>query len=102
MCIRDRTVATATVANIRYTVDQPPWAADSSTGMTASDGLFDSGLESASIVINEAELGVGRHLIYVYAETADPEGVLAEPIQGLPTAIFVEIPPLFRGGFESP
>lgn len=79
------TEPTQAIAAGRYTVDLPSWAVDATaTTMTATDGAFNTTIESVTATINTTGWSAGRHTIFV-------EGQDANGNWGVPTAIFITI-----------
>ncbi|HKQ60815.1 MAG TPA: M14 family zinc carboxypeptidase [Candidatus Polarisedimenticolaceae bacterium] len=57
---------TQTVQVAEYTVDLPPWDAGAiHVAMTAAEGAFDEGSETASAAIDTAALAPGKHTLFV-------------------------------------
>jgi hypothetical protein len=81
------------IAEVRYTIGDPPWLATESFPMIASDGEFDEPIETAEVFVNSGVLA-GHQLVYVYAQDADGD-------TGPPAAIWVSAS-LFSSGFENP
>lgn len=86
---------TQAIAEVRYTVGQPPWLATQSFPLDPVDGAFDSAVESAAGSVDGGLLGGNRQLVYIYAVDADGN-------QGPPTAVYAEVPEsILIDGFES-
>ena len=82
------------IAEVRYTVGQPPWQAAQSYPLDSVDGDFDSTMESAIGTVDASLLGGGRQLVYIYAVDAGGN-------EGPPTAVYAEtLEFLFVDGFE--
>lgn len=84
------------IAEVRFTLDQPPWEATQSFSLDPADGAFDSTAEAATGVVEGSIFGGGRQrTVFVYARDADGH-------RGVPTAVFVQAPEtIFSDGFES-
>jgi carboxypeptidase T len=82
------------IAEVRYTVGEPPWLAAESFPMSASDGSFDGPVEDVSATIEAQQLD-GTVLVYVYATDAGGN-------TGPPAAIWVTLGALFKDNFEAP
>ncbi|MCY3933747.1 MAG: M14 family zinc carboxypeptidase [Acidobacteria bacterium] len=66
------TEPTQTIAAGEYTVDVPPWKTEAvARAISAADGSFDSGSESATARIDTSGLETGRHTVFVRAKDAD-------------------------------
>ena len=75
------------IAEARYSIDSPSWAAGATTyPMTPSDGAFDRNVENIQATIETTGLSVGRHIIFVEAKVAQDKW-------GSPTAIFLDVYP---------
>ena len=82
------------IAQVRYTINEPPWVASESFALTAVDGVFDETAEDATVTLTSGQLA-GASMIFVYAEDADGN-------TGPPSAVWVGDPGLdFESGFES-
>ncbi|PID87074.1 MAG: hypothetical protein CSB13_01185 [Chloroflexi bacterium] len=63
---------TQAIAAAELYVDVPPWAGGAvAVALTAVDGSFDAGVESARGVIETTGLGTGRHIVFVRGQDAD-------------------------------
>lgn len=63
---------TQAIAAGEYTIDVPPWKAGAAArAVSAADGSFDSGSESATATIDTSGLETGRHTVFVRAKDAD-------------------------------
>ena len=83
------------IAEVRYTVNEPPWVAGQSFELTAVDGAFDETTEDATAFLSGAQLS-GATMLFVYAEDTDGN-------VGPPSAVWVGNPGLdFDNGFETP
>ena len=106
--INDQRYRTTTPAQTSYFingarayVDLPPWHADAlALALAATDGSFDTKLETVSGVIDTTGWAVGRHLVYVQGSNAAAGGT-----PGVPDAVFVNVLAaddlLFRDGFDA-
>lgn len=82
------------IAQVRFSVDDPPWLAAESFAMSASDGAFDESEEMAEAFISSDSF-TGTRLVFVYAVDADGD-------QGPPAALWVNLENIFLDGFEGP
>ena len=82
------------IAQVRYTVGQPPWLAAESFALQPQDGAFDDPVETAVVELDASAVN-GTELVYVYAIDTDGD-------TGPPTAVWVTFGDLLRSGFESP
>ncbi len=72
------------IAGARYTIDAPSWATNVVTyPMRASDGNFDSPIESIQTAIDTTCLSAGRHIVFIEARDAAGNW-------GVPTATYIE------------
>lgn len=85
--------AAQAIAEVRYTVGEPPWLAPQSFPMAATDGSFDEVEEGVEAVL-ASDLFTGTKLVFVYAEDSDGN-------PGPPAAIWVNVEDLFGSGFEA-
>lgn len=79
------------IAQVRFTIGQPPWQAAQSWPLTPVDGAFDSAVEEAQTTVPD-NLLQGAQIIFVYAEDADGN-------IGPPAAAWASTA-LFKSGFE--
>ncbi|MCS5637581.1 MAG: M14 family zinc carboxypeptidase [Myxococcota bacterium] len=56
---------TQIITGAEYYIDVPPWSGGQGTALAASDGSFDSVMETAVGQIETAGLSAGRHLLFV-------------------------------------
>ena len=74
---------TQNIAAARYTIDVPSWATGViSYPLAATDGTFNSSIESITAQLNTAGLAPGRHSVFVEAQDASGNW-------GVPTAVFI-------------
>jgi hypothetical protein len=81
------------IAAVRYSIGTPPWLASMVYTMNADDGVFDESIEAVTANIDSGDVGVGKQLIYVFAEDASGN-------EGPPSAVWVEPDVMFEHGFE--
>ncbi|MFK7802741.1 MAG: M14 family zinc carboxypeptidase [Anaerolineae bacterium] len=96
------------VVAAEYYMDTPPWAGGTAVAMTASDGSFNSSVETATASINTAGLNQGQHIIYVRGQDANGVwGVVSATFLYLddnaPTPTPTPLPPtvIFEDDFET-
>lgn len=76
---------TQNIAAARYSIDLPSWMDGAVTyPMAASDGSFNSKVESIMAAVDTSQLHAGKHIIFV--ESQDAEGNW-----GVPTAVFLTV-----------
>ncbi|MCB1589997.1 MAG: hypothetical protein KDI56_13910, partial [Xanthomonadales bacterium] len=80
------------IAEVRYTVGEPPWIATQAFALNADDGQFDESIEAVSAPLTQIS---GQSIVFVYA--IDSNGN-----QGPPSAVFVNADDIFADGMESP
>lgn len=79
------TEPTQPIAAARYTLDTPSWITGAqSLSMTATDGLFDTAVETVQATVDTTGWPVGQRLLLVESQDADGN-------QGTPSGVFVEV-----------
>lgn len=64
--INDSKNGNQAISSAVYYIDTPPWAGGTNTGsLNASDGAFNSAIESVNGTINVSGLSTGQHMIFV-------------------------------------
>jgi PKD repeat protein/murein tripeptide amidase MpaA len=85
------------ITSARIYIDTPPWETGAGSGiaMSASDGSFNSSVETATASVSTTGLSVGRHIFYV-------QGTDASGKAGTPNAVLVNITSGGGGGNIAP
>lgn len=86
--------AAQAIAEVRFTIDQPPWLAEESFAMAPGDGAFDESQEDVIAILSSEQIS-GAGIVFVYAEDADGNA-------GPPAAVWISGDDFFEDGFEAP
>ncbi len=72
---------THTIESIEYSIDTPIWQDNAVVStLTADDGNFDSGVESASVSIDTSNLTMGAHTVFLRAKNQDGQAGVTSAI----------------------